>query len=56
MLGDCGLRQRQFVHDVAAHPRLFLREHPQNPHPRRMGNCLGKGGRRRRLRVLRPER
>ena len=44
MLGDRGLRQWQFVHDVAAHPRFLLREHPQNPDPRRMGNRLGKGG------------
>jgi len=40
MLGHRGLRQWQLVHDVAAHPSLFLREHPQDPHPRRMGNCL----------------
>ena len=44
MLGDCGLCQWQFVHDVAAHPRFFLRKHPQNPHPCRMGNRLRKGG------------
>ena len=44
MLGDCGLRQWEFVHDVAAHPRFLLREHPQNPDPCRMGNRLGEGG------------
>ena len=44
MLGDCGLRQWQSVHDVAAHPRLFLGEHPQDPHTRRMGNRPGKRG------------
>ena len=44
MLRHRGLRQWQFVHDVAAHPRLFLGEHPQDPHTRRMGNRLGKGG------------
>ena len=44
MLGDRGLCERQFVHDVAAHPRFLLREHPQNPDPRRMGNRLGEGG------------
>ena len=44
MLGDRGLGQWQFVHDVAAHPRFFPGEHPEDPHPRRMGNRLGKGG------------
>ena len=44
MLGDRGLCERQFVHDVAAHPRFLLREHPQNPDPRGVGNCLGEGG------------
>lgn len=43
MFGNCRLRQWEFIHDVAAHPRLFLREHPQNPHPCRMGNRLRKG-------------
>ena len=33
MFGNCRLRQWEFIHDVAAHPRLFLREHPQNPQP-----------------------
>jgi hypothetical protein len=44
MLGDGGLRQWQFVHDVAAHPRLFPGEHPQDPHTRRMGYRPGEGG------------
>ena len=44
MLGDRGLCEGQFVHDVAAHPRFLLREHPQNPDPRRMGNRFGEGG------------
>ena len=44
MLGDRGLCERQFVHDVAAHPRFLLREHPQNPDPRGMANGFGKGG------------
>ena len=34
MLGDRGLRQWQFVHDVAAHSRFFPGEHPQDLDPK----------------------
>ena len=40
MLGDGRLRERELVDDVAAHPRLFLGEHPQDPHPHWVGNRL----------------
>ena len=41
MLGDRGLCERQFVHDVAAHPRFLLREHPKDADADRMGNRFG---------------
>jgi len=44
MLRDRGLRQRQFVHDVAAHPSLFPGQHPQDSHTSRMCNRLGERG------------
>lgn len=44
MLRDRGLRQWQFVNDVAAHPRFFLGEHPKDSDSRWMGNRLGKRG------------
>ena len=41
MFGDRRLRERELVHDMAAHPRFLAREHAQNPYPNRMGNRLG---------------
>src|SRR5688572_4947354 len=44
MLRDGRLGQRQFIDDVAAHPRFLLGEHPENAHSNGMADCFGKCG------------
>ncbi|MGD0870189.1 MAG: hypothetical protein ABSB88_11600 [Bryobacteraceae bacterium] len=40
MLGDCRLRERQFVDDLTAHTSLFPREHAKNANASWMADCL----------------
>jgi hypothetical protein len=44
MLGHRGLRQRQFVHDVAAHAGFLACEHPENPYADGVADRLGERG------------
>ena len=43
VLGHRRLRERQFVDDMAAHPRVLAGEHPQDPHADRVAEGFREG-------------